>query len=714
MRSDRGERSETEERLDKKRGACRPLYKRMRSFVDSSSLPQSTEVAKFISRWGELPGDADYRALAKCGIPRDLADRAGLFRVNDEQGAELLGRKRRYGVSYSGLAFPYLMPNGDPANPHVRDPRIRRDTPDQEKRPDGTLKEVGKYLGPVGRGNKLYFPPGTTEAMLRDASLDVLIVEGEKKTLSCARFGQLSGMRLLVVGIPGVDGWRTKRGPIDDLDLIDWTGRKVSILFDLDVETKPSVAGARTRLASHLRSRGAAAWIASLPDGPDKGIDDLLGRVEMENGADASARRFIEILNTAAIDRLADYLAYLPDATYIYRPDGKTHVAKTVNTNFEKVGGMLPSSFLLRHNAINQRSWVPGMPEIIEGKILQDGGGWVRQDDYRIFNLYRPPIVEPGNPQDAGKWVDHIERVYPEDAEHIVKWLAHRVQFPGEKINHALVLGGPQGIGKDTIFDPAKYAVGHCNFADIAPHKLFEGFNKHLQSVILRISEARDMGEARRVDLYNRMKTIIAAPPDTLTINEKHVPEYTIPNVCGVIVTTNYSNGLFLEADDRRHYVAWSERSSSDFSGDYFEELYKWFESGGKEAVAALLQSVRLDDFDAKAPPKKTTAWRRMVDSGRAPEDGELMDALDALGWPEAVTLDAVRGSSSEEFKGFLSDRKNARSIPWRFEAAGYVRVPNPQHQRDGQWRINGKRQIAYAKRELAENARLAAVGRLR
>ena len=31
------------------------------------------------------------------------------------------------------------------------------------------------------------------------------------------------------------------------------------------------------------------------------------------------------------------------------------------------------------------------------------------------------------------------------------QWFAHRVQRPGEKINHALVLGGDQGIGKDAI-----------------------------------------------------------------------------------------------------------------------------------------------------------------------------------------------------------------------------------------------------------------------
>ena len=39
----------------------------------------------------------------------------------------------------------------------------------------------------------------------------------------------------------------------------------------------------------------------------------------------------------------------------------------------------------------------------------------------------------------------------------MITCFAHRVQRPWEKINHALVLGGLQGIGKDTILEPVAY-----------------------------------------------------------------------------------------------------------------------------------------------------------------------------------------------------------------------------------------------------------------
>ena len=46
--------------------------------------------------------------------------------------------------------------------------------------------------------------------------------------------------------------------------------------------------------------------------------------------------------------------------------------------------------------------------------------------------------------------LDHVKKVYSDDFGHIINFLAHRVQRPQEKINHALLLGGKPGIGKDT------------------------------------------------------------------------------------------------------------------------------------------------------------------------------------------------------------------------------------------------------------------------
>ncbi len=56
---------------------------------------------------GNVLTDADYASLARRWIDRQLADDAGIRRVDSNTGHQLMAR-RDYG-SYEGLAIPYYM-----------------------------------------------------------------------------------------------------------------------------------------------------------------------------------------------------------------------------------------------------------------------------------------------------------------------------------------------------------------------------------------------------------------------------------------------------------------------------------------------------------------------------------------------------------------------------------------------------------------------------
>jgi hypothetical protein len=139
----------------------------------------------------------------------------------------------------------------------------------------------------------------------------------------------------------------------------------------------------------------------------------------------------------------------------------------------------------------------PGEPLIIADRLISHGG-WIHRPGEACLNVYHPPTIAPGNAAEADPWLDHVHRIYPNDAEPIIKWLAHRVQRPAEKINHALVLGGKQGTGKDTLLEPIKRAVGPWNFIEVMPSHMLGRFNGFLKAVVLRINEARDLGEVNR------------------------------------------------------------------------------------------------------------------------------------------------------------------------------------------------------------------------
>jgi hypothetical protein len=283
-----------------------------------------------------------------------------------------------------------------------------------------------------------------------------------------------------------------------------------------------------------------------------------------------------------------DFYAYMPTHSFLYVPSREMWSASSVDARIKPIypGNNEPkvraSAWLASNRPVEQMTWAPGLPMLIENRLIADGG-WIEHNGVRCFNLYRPPTLILGDAVHAKPWIDHVCRVYPRDSEHIFNWLAQRVQRPDVKINHALVLGGLQGIGKDTLLEPVKNAVGPWNFAEVSPQQLLGRFNGFVKSVILRVSEARDLGDIDRYAFYDHTKVYAAGPPDVLRVDEKHQREYSVFNCTGLVITSNHkSDGIYLPDDDRRHYVAWSELSKADFSADYWNGLYGYYRDGGE------------------------------------------------------------------------------------------------------------------------------------
>ena len=424
---------------------------------------------------------------------------------------------------------------------------------------------------------------------------------------------------------------------------------------------------------------------------------------------------------------LSDFFAYMPSHSYIFAPTNEMWPATSVNARLppmpipgadKKLNDkgeprvMSASQWIDQNQPVEQMTWAPGEPMLIGDRLISEGG-WKPRKNVTCFNLYRPPLIKHGDAALAGPWLDHVAKVFGEDSEHIICWLAHRVQRPQEKINHALVLGGSQGIGKDALLEPVKRAVGPWNFLEVSPQHMLGRFNGFLKSVILRVNEARDLGDVDRFQFYDHMKAYTAAPPDVLRIDEKNLREHSVLNCCGVIITTNHkSDGIFLPADDRRHFVAWSHLTKDDFPDGYWNTLWAWYASGGTGHVAAYLAKLDISAFDPKAPPPKTPAFWDIVDASRAPEDAELADVLDRMGNPDATTLARIGAEATGEVLLWISDRKYRRVIPHRLEKCGYVPVRNGDA-KDGLWKIYGARQVVYAKDSLSIRDRIRAASRL-
>ena len=244
------------------------------------------------ARLGSPLSEHHYSDLERSWIDRPTAGRALLRHVTNIEGAEILGRKSVRNCS--GILFSNIFPGEN----HVREYCIRVDSPELEQQPDGSVKEIRKYLVPPQSRPLLWFMPGISIEQLKDPSLQIGFFEGLKKYVAADRLAHYEltngKPRFLAIGIPGAWNWRGTvairtnvngdrepvKGPIVDLDRIVWSGRTVYLVFDADTQTNGQVRHARQSLALELQPRGANVLAVDLPaaglkEGV-KGFDDFL------------------------------------------------------------------------------------------------------------------------------------------------------------------------------------------------------------------------------------------------------------------------------------------------------------------------------------------------------------------------------------------------------------------------------------------------------
>lgn len=393
-----------------------------------------------------------------------------------------------------------------------------------------------------------------------------------------------------------------------------------------------------------------------------------------------------------------DFVSVLSHGSYLFRPTRDLWPKKSVEI---ACGPSMPE-VIDQNSPVHQMIWAPGNPEYIRDLLLIEGG-WITKPNVGAYNIYREPPTITGDASNVQPWLDLVTRVYPDCAGHFVRWLAYKVQHPGEKINHALVMGGGSGIGKDTILEPLKLAVGAWNMTEVSPEVLFGRFNGYVKSIILRVSEVRS-NEVTAYDLYERTKTLIAAPPDVHRVDEKNIAEHAVMNVVGVILTTNHlTNGIYLPPEDRRHFMMWSPAKKADMQ-PLCSALWAWYKLGGLANVAMYLRTVDVSDFDPKAEPPKTSAWHTVVSGGRNDESDEFAGALESLGSPAVVSVPQIYGALPEGSfaRVMMLNPGQRRAVVHRIADCGYARYSNASVA-DGRWRLGAEKVVLYRRNDASD-----------
>jgi hypothetical protein len=232
---------------------------------------------------------------------------------------------------------------------------------------------------------------------------------------------------------------------------------------------------------------------------------------------------------------------------------------------------------------------------------------------------------------DVTPWLDHCRALVPDARElaHILDVMAFKVQHPEVKVNHAILHGGDQGSGKDTMWAPFIWAV--CG-----PHQKNRGlldndtmssqFGYALESEILILNELKEPDAKERRALANKLKPIIAAPPEMLSVNRKGLHPYQMANRMFVLAFSNDSVPISLDSQDRRWFCVWSH--APRMAPEAAAKLWAWYTSGGFAAVAAWMGSRDVSAFNPGATPMLTEFKLNLIEHGMSSAESFLVEMM--------------------------------------------------------------------------------------
>lgn len=498
--------------------------------------------------------------------------------------------------------------------------RVRYLGPNIPKAKNG--KEI-RYMQPSGIGVCAYFPPILDwPTILADPTYELIITEGELKAAkSCA-------MGFPTIGLGGVNNFvahTTGYDLLPELQRINWVMRKVTIIFDNDGRANPDIVLALNKLAGRMEALGAIPYTACLPDPPQggkMGLDDyfithtaqefvtLMERREAMTMALELWKmneRFVKVcdpmsivdLSNMRVLQLAGFKAHYDNIKVPKQEIGKDGVMSYAEVPLATkwLGWKLRTS-------VDGITYAPGQKLFMEDTHeLNTWTGWGSTPKKGNVQPFLDLLSYVFGPTKEGKFAQ----------KWFLQWAAYPIQHPGAKLLSAVVIwSNEQGVGKSFLAYFLGAVYGQSNWREVGQKDLVGSFSSWVKNKQLIIGNEITGSDNREV--VDQLKALITSP--RVSVNEKYIPEYELPNVCNFMFNSNRPSAVFIEQADRRFFI-WEVQQKAPKA--FFDALDVWKDAPANiSAVHHYLLNVDLAGFSPTAAPPMTTAKEDMIEAGQS------------------------------------------------------------------------------------------------
>ena len=175
-----------------------------------------------------------------------------------------------------------------------------------------------------------------------------------------------------------------------------------------------------------------------------------------------------------------------------------------------------------------------------------------------IYNLWTPFTMELKNyyeeiPEAIDIFKQHVSILCNHEKEmvdYVIHWIAHAIQYPEEKSTMITFISS-QGAGKNTLMKFLKQMLGKEKYFETTDpsRDVWGSFNGAIAEKYIVM-----LNELSALDLKNaegKIKGLIT--DDTMTINQKGVPQYEVQSYHKFICSTNNKEAIKPSKDDRRN-----------------------------------------------------------------------------------------------------------------------------------------------------------------
>jgi len=524
----------------------------------------------------------------------------------------------------TSLKINYYSPiDGKPLSPWPKWPAFYRIRYLEQPADFNQLTEAKpmRYVNEPGAGVAAYFPRNVDwSTIIADPDEPLIITEGELKAAKACKEGYPT------IGLGGVYNFRSSSLGItflDELEAINWCKRRVYIIYDSDFRTNGQVCSALNALANELMARGAIPYTTPLPDvveGGKTGLDDfLLTCTDQDELGSLLRDRSVPLTLAQTLWDLNKEVAYVRDPGLIIvkktnqklTPGSfKEHAYATYDASEQVMNkdgdiSIRPVSaaaawlkWQLRHE-VNILTYKPGAEQLI-------GDG----TPTAMWNVWPGWGCQPkkGDVKPFLQLVDHLFTGADKGAkEWFLRWCAYPLQYPGTKLFTSVLLYGVRhGTGKSLV----GYTLGKIygrNFTEISQLELHGAFNEYAEAKQLIMAD--DITGSNKRQDNDLLKKLITQKE--MRINMKYMPSYVVPDCINYMFTANQPDTLFLEDDDRRHFV--HEVLVAPLEEEFYVDYTLWLDTGGAEAVFDYLLKLDIGDFNPAAHAFRTAAKERMI-----------------------------------------------------------------------------------------------------